>query len=60
MYREDLKNVVNKIIMEMENSMLEEIHGAVCDDSLDDFGCVEKITEIFEKNGFSCNGRHDF
>ena len=44
----------------MEQSMLEEIHKAVCDDSLDDFGCIEKIIEIFEKNGFSCNGRHDF
>ena len=60
MYKKDLNNVVNKIISEMEQSMLEEIHKAVCDDSLDDFGCVEKIIEIFEKNGFSCNGRHDF
>lgn len=60
MYKEDLNNVVNKMISEMEQSMLEEIHKAVCDYSLDDFGCIEKIIEIFEKNGFSCNGRHDF
>ncbi len=60
MYKDEMKKVVNKLIKEMEQSMLEEIHKAVCDDSLDDFGCIEKIIEIFEKNGFSCNGRHDF
>lgn len=60
MYKENLKNVVNKIINEMEGSMLSEIHGVICDDSLDDFGCVEKIIEIFEEKGFSCGGRHDF
>ncbi len=60
MYKDEMEKVVNKLIKEMEQSMLEEIHKAVCDDSLDDFGCIEKIIEIFEKNGFSCNGRHDF
>lgn len=60
MYKDEMKKAVNKLIKEMEQSMLEEIHKAVCDDSLDDFGCIEKIIEIFEKNGFSCNGRHDF
>ena len=40
--------------------MLEEIHGAVCNDSLNDFDCIEKILEIFEKNGIRCISRHDF
>ena len=60
MYKEELANAVIKIIGEMEQSMLEEIHKAVCDDGLDDFGCVEEIVGIFEKNGISCNSRHDF
>lgn len=60
MYKEDLKKVVGRLISEMEQSMLEEIHKAVCDDGLDDFGCVEEIVGIFEKNGISCNSRHDF
>lgn len=60
MYKEDLKNVVYKIINEMETTMLSEIHEAVCDESLDDFGCIEKILKIFEENGFSCGVRHDF
>lgn len=60
MYKEELEYVIERKILETECSMLEEIHGTICDDSLDDFGCIEKIIEIFEKNGFSCNGRHDF
>lgn len=30
MYKEELEKAVNKLIKEMEQSMLEEIHGAVC------------------------------
>lgn len=60
MYKKELKNVVSKIIDQLEEKMLSEIHEAVCDGSLDDFQCIEKILEVFEKNGFSCNNRHDF
>ena len=51
MYRDELEKAVSSLINKMEQSMLEEIYGAVCDDSLDDFNCIEKIIEIFEKNG---------
>jgi len=60
MYKEELEKAVNKLIKEMEQSMLEEIHGAVCNDSLNDFDCIEKNLEIFEKNGIRCGTRHDF
>lgn len=40
--------------------VIEKIRDAIADDSLDDFMCVEKITEILEKNHFDCGGRHDF
>lgn len=60
MYKEELEKAVNKLIKEMEQSMLAEIHGAVCNDSLNDFDCIEKILEIFEKNGIRCSSRHDF
>lgn len=60
MYKEELEKAVSSLINKMEQSMLEEIYGAVCDDSLDDFNCIEKIIEIFEKNGIRCGTRHDF
>ena len=60
MYKEELEKAVNELIKEMEQSMLGEIHGAVCNDSLNDFDCIEKILEIFEKNGIRCGTRHDF
>lgn len=60
MYRDELEKAVGKVISEMERSMLEEIHEAVCDDTLNDFDCVEKIVGIFEKNNIRCGTRYDF
>jgi hypothetical protein len=59
-YKDDLKDIVGKIVDQLEKNMLSEIHEAVCNENLDDFQCIEEIMEIFEKNGFSCNNRHDF
>lgn len=60
----DLNDIFDRMLQEgvteTENKMLKGIHEVLCDEGLDDFMTVEKITEIFEKNGFDSGGRHEF
>lgn len=60
MYKDELKTIVYNIINRMEKTILSEIHKIICDNTLSDFECIEKIVEIFNENGFSCSSRHDF
>ncbi|HEZ7987226.1 MAG TPA: hypothetical protein RWO09_09905 [Ruminococcus sp.] len=63
-----LKNAAEDIseaeLCRLSNNFLSDILDEICiviaDKSCDDFMCVEKITEILEKNNFDCGGRHDF
>ncbi len=42
------------------SGIIDEIGIILKDEANDDFMCVEKITELYEKYGSSCGTRHDF
>ena len=39
---------------------LQKIKAVICNDSLDDFACVENIVHILEEMGTDGGARHDF
>lgn len=39
---------------------LKKLHKILCDDTLDDFQCIENIITIYENMGLTCGKRHDF
>lgn len=39
---------------------LKKIHNELCDDTLDDFQCIENIIHLYENMGINCKNRHDF
>lgn len=48
-------------ILDVESSKrLKEIHRVLCDDTLDDFQCIENIITIYENIGITCGSRHNF
>ena len=69
MNKDTLKNCICKAIDELMceelcskewSGIIDEIGIILKDEANDDFMCVEKITELYEKYGFSCGTRHDF
>ncbi|MBP0965116.1 MAG: hypothetical protein J5999_07460 [Oscillospiraceae bacterium] len=46
-------------INEEMSYMLTQIRNVIIDTSNNDYMCIEKIIEIFEKYGIDCGERHD-
>lgn len=59
----DIEKGLSELVEMKSYEMLKKIQAIIRDDSLDDGDCFMRIEEIiclFEENGCSCNGRHDF
>lgn len=59
----DIEKGLSQLVEMKSYEMLKKILAIIRDDSLDDGDCFMRIEEIiclFEENGCSCKGRHDF
>ena len=59
----NIKKDLSELVEMKCYEILKKIQAIIQDDSLDDEDCfmrIEKIICLFEENGCSCSGRHDF
>lgn len=49
---------INSIMSADSANSLKKIHKILCDDTLDDFDCIENLICVYEDMGLSCGNRH--